>query len=116
MCEAFLLPLIQEIALYQADKRSYAKTSQFFKEKGYTGSIPNLDQLSHNYVTLATKIVFQGAAIKESYYFYTDKLSTPSSFKVLAKKLSLKKVEVEIFGPDWSQKYEKNLIKFSTNQ
>jgi hypothetical protein len=92
MCEAFLLPLIHEIALYQSDKRTYAKTSQYFQQKGYPGSIPNLDQLSHNYVTLATKVVFQGAAIKESYYFYTDKLTTPSAFKALANKLALKKV------------------------
>jgi len=110
------LPLWQEIALYQSDKRNYAKTSQYFKDKGYPGSIPNLDHLSHNYVTVATKLVFQGAAIKDSYYFYTDKLSMPSAFKALAKKLTAKKVDVDEFESDWSQKYEKNLIKFSTNQ
>lgn len=42
MTEAFLLPVLQDVALYKADKRTYAKTSQFFKEKGYPGSIPNL--------------------------------------------------------------------------
>lgn len=94
MSEAFLLPLWQEIALYHSDKRTYAKTSQYFKEKGYPGSIPNLDQLSHNYVTLATKLVFQAAAIKDTYYFYTDKLTMPSAFKALATKLAIKKVDV----------------------
>jgi hypothetical protein len=42
MAEAFLLSAIQEVALYQSDKRTYGKTSQYFKEKGYPGSIPNL--------------------------------------------------------------------------
>ena len=74
MTEAFMLPLLQEVAFYHADKRTYAKTAQFFKYKGYPGSIPNLEQLSHNYVTFATNIIFLGAAIKSNGYFYTDKL------------------------------------------
>ena len=94
MAEAFLLPLWQEIALYHSDKRTYAKTSKYFRDKDYPGSIPNLEQLSHNYVTIATKLVFQGAAIKDTYYFYTDKLTMPSAFKLLASKLALKKVDV----------------------
>ena len=87
LAEAFLLPTIQEVALYQADKRNYAKTSQFFKDKGYPQSTPNIEQLSHNYVTMATNLVFLGAAVKDSYYFFTDKLNLPSAYKQLANKI-----------------------------
>jgi hypothetical protein len=52
--EAWLLPHLQEVALFHADKRTYAKTSTFFREKGYPTSTPNIEQLSHNYVTLVT--------------------------------------------------------------
>ena len=76
MSEAFLLPLIQEIAFYHSEKRTYAKTSQFFKDKGFPGSIPNLEQLSHNFVLFATNIIFRAAAIKQHFYFYTDPLKT----------------------------------------
>lgn len=42
MTEAFLLPNLQEVAFYQSDKRTYGKTSQYFKDRGYPGSTPNL--------------------------------------------------------------------------
>ena len=60
MTEAFLLPTLQEAALYNSDKRTYAKTAQFFKEKGYPASTPSMEQLSHNFVTMATDLVFWG--------------------------------------------------------
>lgn len=116
MTEAFLLSQIQEIALYQSDKRTYGKTSQYFKEKGYPGSIPNLEQLSHNYVTYATYVIFLAASIKQHVYFYTDRLMTPSGFQVIAKKLKEKKVEVppETVNSQWKEKYEANLNIFGT--
>lgn len=70
-----------------SDKRSYAKTSQFFKDKGYPASTPNIEQLSHNYVTLATHLVFLASFIKPNYYFFIDQLNMESSFKQLAGKL-----------------------------
>jgi hypothetical protein len=87
MIEAFLLPILQEIALYQSDKRNYSKTSQYFKDKGYPQSTPNIDQLSHNYVTMVTNLVFLAGIAKENYYFFTDKLNLPSAFKQLSNKL-----------------------------
>lgn len=92
MIQAFLLPILQEVALYQSDKRSYAKTSQYFRDKGYPASTPNIEQLSHNYVTMVTNLVFWGAAIKENYYFFTDKLNIPSAFKQISNKLIQKNV------------------------
>ena len=82
-----MLPVLQDVALYQADKRNYSKTSQYFKDKGYPQSTPNIEQLSHNYVTMVTNLVFVGASVKENYYFFTDKLNLPSAFKQLANKL-----------------------------
>jgi hypothetical protein len=87
MIEAFLLPVLQEVAMHHSDKQNYGKPAQFFKDQGYAGSIPNLEQLSHNYVLLGIKLVFLGAAIKQNCYFYTDRLITPSAFQNLAKKL-----------------------------
>lgn len=94
MIEAFILPQLQEIALYQADKRTYPKTSQYFKDKGYPQSTPNIEQLGHNYVTMATNLVFLAAGIKESYYFFTDKLNVASAFKVLSNRLVQKGNEI----------------------
>ena len=48
MTEAFLLPVVQDIALYQSDKRTYGKTSQFFKDKGYPIG-PEMIDLVNNY-------------------------------------------------------------------
>lgn len=87
MTEAFLLPTLQEAALYHSDKRTYAKTAQFFREKGYPASTPSIDQLSHNFVTMATDLVFLGAAVKPHCYFFTDQLNVPSAYKQLATKL-----------------------------
>jgi len=101
------LPVIQDIAFYQSEQRTYSKTSQFFKAKGYPGSIPNLEQLSHNYVTLSTNLIFRAAAIKPTCYFYTEPLTTPSVFKELANKLKERKVEApaDSLSPDWKKKY-----------
>lgn len=87
MTEAFLLPVLQEVVLYMADKRTYAKTSQFFKDKGYPASTPNIEQLSHNFVNLSTNLIFLASKIKENYYFFMDKLKMESAFKQLAVKL-----------------------------
>lgn len=70
-----------------SDKRTYGKTSQFFKEKGYPASTPNVEQLGHNYVTIATNLVFLASKIKPNYYFFIDKLNMDSAFKQLANKL-----------------------------
>lgn len=101
------------MALYQADKRNYAKTSQFFKDKGYPQSTPNIEQLSHNYVTMATNLVFLGAVIKDSYYFFTDKLNLSSAYKQLASKIIQKGNEIPPAvtdqAADLQQQYESNL-------
>ena len=117
MIEAFLLPVLQEVAQYQSDKRTYAKASMFLKNKGYPGSIPNLEQLSHNYVTLTTNLVLLAAAIKKHSYFYTDPLNVLSGFGQLAKKLRNKKVDVppQCDKDEWREKYEANLIKFGSS-
>jgi hypothetical protein len=88
MLEAFILPVVSEIALFNSDKRDYSKTSQYFKQKGYPGTTPNIEQLSHNYILLATDFVFVGAAIKPQANYYNDLMNTESGFKVLADKLA----------------------------
>jgi hypothetical protein len=113
LIEAFLLPTIQDAALYQADKRTYAKTSQFFRDRGYPASTPSIEQLSHNYVTMATDLVFLAAAVKPSCYFFTDRLNVPSAYKQLADKLIQKGNDIPSNIADRSaellQNYEGNL-------
>jgi hypothetical protein len=116
LSEAFLLPVLQEAALYHADKRTYAKTAQFFREKGYPASTPSIDQLSHNFVTMATDLIFLGAAVKPHYYFFTDRLNIPSAYRQLAAKLIQKGNESP---PRFSEQagelvqlYENNLYEF----
>jgi hypothetical protein len=41
---------------------------------------------------MVTNLVFWGAAIKENYYFFTDKLNIPSAFKQISNKLIQKNV------------------------
>jgi hypothetical protein len=90
LTEAFLLPVLQEAALYHCEKRTYAKTAQFFRDKGYPPSTPSIDQLSHNFVSMATDLVFLAAAVKPHCYFFTDRLNLPSAYRQLADRLQQK--------------------------
>ena len=87
MTEAFILPILQDAALYQSDKRTYAKTAQYFRDKGYPPSTPSIEQLSHNFVLLATDLVFLAAVVKPHCYFFTDRLNVLSAYRQLANKL-----------------------------
>lgn len=88
LTEAYLLPHMLEAALFGSDKRTYAKTSGYFREKGFQNGIANLDQLSHNYVTMMTELIFLMALVKPSRLFFGEPMEQFSEYNNAAQQLA----------------------------
>lgn len=53
LVECYLLAVLKDVAGYCVRNPSLEHTSRYFESIGYSKSYPNIEPLSHNYVTLA---------------------------------------------------------------